>query len=210
MIRLEKQSLVIFIRRSILIRFLLILLCGGLLLVGWREYTMWRLPFDDVQISPFEKEEKLEIPPRPGVKGIVITGPTIEPLYFSIDLSKVGIRLLNWRQLQSIDPHADVRVNCRVNDQGRLTFSQKDVLMEGHTEAGVMIQRAMKTWSYTPYKMGEIRFWFNLPSKGRKLIIDTQGLLRKNEIPDHIPIYDGQIHLIEGIPFNEIRVGRSF
>jgi len=171
---------------------------------------MWRLPFDDVQISPFEKEEKLEIPPRPGVKGIVITGPTIEPLYFSIDLSKVGIRLLNWRQLQSIDPHADVRVNCRVNDQGRLTFSQKDVLMEGHTEAGVMIQQAMKTWSYTPYKMGEIRFWFNLPSKGRKLIIDTQGLLRKNEIPDHIPIYDGQIHLIEGIPFNEIRVGRSF
>ena len=198
------------VRRSVWLRGLGIVLGVGVLLVVWREYAMRKLPFDDVQLSPFSQEQNLEIPPRPGVRGIVITGPTIEPLLFTIDLAKAGIRSLDWRQLRAIDPHTDVKLRCRINDQGWLVFSPKDVLMEGHTEAGVMIQQALKTWCYTPYKSGEIRFWFNLPSKGGKLIIDTKDLQRKGDIPDYIPIYDGQLHLIEGIPFNEIRVGRDF
>lgn len=198
------------IRRKTLFQFVGFFLFSGVIILGWREYSLRRLPFDSMLIPPIMKEDKLEIPPRPGVQGIVITGPTIEPLFFAIDLNKSVGRTLDWQQLQAIDPHTDVRINGRVDDQGRLIFSQNDVLMEGHTEAGMMIQSALRTWVYTPYKSGVIRFWFNLPSKGRKLIMDTRDLKRREEIPLHIPIYDGKIHLVEEIPSHEILVGGYF
>lgn len=178
-----------------------------LLVLGWREYALRRLPYDDLEIPAVVEEKRLEIPPRPGVQGVVITGPRIEPLFFAIDLSMAGVRELNWRRLRLVDPHADVKLTCTVDGRGRLLFSQEDVLMEGHTEAGMMIQQALKTWVYTPYKSGMIRFWFNLPSKGKKLIIDTQGLRRKGEVPGHVPIYDGRLYLIEGIPNQDVQVG---
>ena len=192
------------VNRSLCFKLFTVLAFFGLLLIGWREFELRRLPFDEVQIPHFESDEKLEIPPRPGIQGIVITGPAIELLYFSIDLSKGGIRTLDWRRLQNIDPHADVRVNCIVDNQGQLSFTQEDVLMEGHTEAGMMIQRALKTWTYTPFKRGIIRFWFNLPSKGKKLIIDTSSLYRREDIPEYVPIFDGQVHFIEGIRSDQI------
>ena len=185
-----------------------VIVAGGIW--GWREYCLRRLPFDAVLIPPIEYRERLEIPPRPGIQGIVITGPTIESLFFSIDLTKAGVRSLDWRRLQAIDPHADVKVNCRIGDQGQLWFSQDDVLMGGHTEAGMIIQRTLKTWMYTPFKTGVIRFWFNLPSKGRKLIIDTSGLRRKPQIPEYVPIYDGKIHLVDGLENENIWVGGRF
>ena len=177
------------------------------LILSWRAFTLWQLPYDEVEIPPLLLEDKLVIPQRPGIRGIIITGPTIEPLFFSVDLTKSGVRGLNWRQLQSIDPHTDVKINCLINDQGEVYFAMQDVLMEGHTDAGMEIQNALKTWIYTPFRSGVIRFWFNLPSKGKKLIIDTSGLRRKWEIPNDIPIYNGQLHFIQGIPANEIGIG---
>ena len=152
-------------------------------------------------------EEKLDIPIRPGVRGIIISGPKIEPLNFSIDLSRPGIRELDWRELFRMDPHTDVKVECSIDENGHLSFSENDILMAGHTEAGMIIKRVLKTWAYTPYKSGRIRFWFNLPSKGKKLVIDTQGLRRRDDIPPHIPIYEGRLYLISGISPRDIRVG---
>lgn len=191
------------------------LICIGLLLacfiiIGWRYYLMWKLPYDDVKLSSAEMEERLEIPPRPGIQGIVISGPSIEPLVFSIDLTKAGIRPLDWEQLRRIDPLTDVKVNAVIDEQGRLFFNQSDVLMGGHTEAGLIIQRALKTWVYHPYKVGRIRFWFNLPSKGKKLIIDAERLVKKETIPEHIPIYNGQLILIDRMPKQQIRLDGSF
>lgn len=188
----------------------LIILSGvvfiGLLILGWRQIVLWRLPYSRITLPPVEWEKELEIPPRPGIQGLVIAGPVIQPLFFSIDLSKTGVRSLDWRRLQAIDPHTDVKVNCRIDEQGRLIFSKDDVLMGGHTEAGMMIQQALRTWIYTPLRTGYIQFWFNLPSKGKKLIIDIKGLNRKEGIPFHIPIYTGQLYLIEGLPFQEIGI----
>jgi hypothetical protein len=189
------------------VQILIVICLCVLLILSWRAFTLWRLPYDEVEIPPLLLEDKLVIPQRPGIRGIIITGPTIEPLFFSVDLTKSGIRGLNWRQLQSIDPHTDVKINCLINDQGEVYFSMQDVLMEGHTDAGMAIQNSLKTWIYTPFRSGIIRFWFNLPSKGKKLIIDTSGLRRKWEIPNDIPIYNGQLHFIQGIPTNEIGIG---
>lgn len=179
-------------------------------ILSWRKYCLWRLPYDEILIPPIEYRERLEIPPRPGIQGIVITGPAIESLFFSIDLTKAGVRNLDWRRLQAIDPHTDIKVNCRIGEQGQLWFSQDDVLMGGHTEAGMLIQRTLKTWMYTPFKTGVIRFWFNLPSKGRKLIVDTSGLRRKAQIPEYVPIFNGKIHLVDGLENDKIWVGGRF
>ncbi len=171
-----------------------------------KQIAFWRLPFDRVQIPSLLYHEKIEIPPRPGIKGIVISGPEIKPAVFEIDLSQAGVIPLDWNRLNSVDPHADIKVKCTLNKQGRLTFSRNDILMEGHTEAGVMIQNALRTWIYKPYKMGIIKFWFNLPSKGKKLIIDTGGLYRRGELPQYVPLYDGLIYYIEGITIDELQI----
>lgn len=176
----------------------------GLSIYVKRQIDLWRLPYSQITVQPIEWEKELEIPPRPGIQGLVIAGPVIQPLFFSIDLSKAGIRSLDWRRLQTIDPHTDIKVNCRIDEQGRLIFYKDDVLMGGHTEAGMMIQQALRTWIYTPLKTGFIQFWFNLPSKGKKLVIDMKDLSRKEGVPLDIPIYTGKMYLIDGITFQEI------
>ena len=198
------------IQRPVYMGFLCVGLIALLCLFAWQQYQIYLLPGDEVEIPVILDSTRVEIPSRPGVQGIVISGPNIEPLYFSIDLTKGGVRSLNWRQLQTIDPHADVKVYCWIDDQGQLSFFQEGIFMGGHTGAGMMIQRAIRTWVYTPYKTGLIRFWFNLPSKGKKLIIDTSGLEKKRDIPNHVPIFDGQIHFVEGIRPEELLLGGHF
>lgn len=193
------------LKRTIIYIFSGIIFCCLVLLV-WREIQLQRLPPDEIRLYPPDLTEMMEIPPRPGVRGLMITGPRIEPLYFSIDLTKSGIRSLDWRRLQIVDPNADVKITARVSEDGRLNFSSDDIAMEGHTEAGLIIQNAMRTWLFTPYKNGQIEFWFNLPSKGKKLIIDTQALSRRASVPGQVPIYNGRLHFIEYVPQNEIRV----
>lgn len=194
-------------KNKILMRILQVLVLFALMIVGIRTVLWIRLPETRINVSYVGEEEKLAIPPRPGIKGIVITGPQVQPLFFSVDLSRAGVQTLDFQQLELVDPHADIKVNCTIDHQGRLVFSQRDILMEGHTEAGVMIQKVLKTWIYTPYKTGTIKFWFNLPSKGKKVIIDLKDLKRKDTIPRHIPIYTGQVHMIDGIAGQEISVG---
>jgi len=175
------------------------------LYIGLQKILLDRLPPDKIEIPYFNEKKEIVIPLRPGIQGIIITGPIIDPLTFHIDLSKAGLRTLNWNYLQNIDPHTDVKINCRIDNKGRLIFSRDDLLMGGHTRAGLYIEQILKTWIYTPFKKGDIQFWFNLPSKGKKLIIDMEKLGRKNEIPAHIPIFNGQLHLIDGIQQKDIQ-----
>ncbi|HHS14456.1 MAG TPA: hypothetical protein ENN03_11920 [bacterium] len=181
-----------------------------MILLGYREYRLRRLPLDDIQLPLFEHHEQVQIPPRPGIHGIVISGPVIEDLIFSIDYTKAGVRSLDWNRLIAMDPNADILIKGTIDDQGRLNFTRDDVRMEGHTEAGIMIQNVLRTWIYKPYKTGKIQFWFNLPSKGRKLIIDTSGLIQRSNIPAHIIVSNGRIYNIDGIHINDIQERGQF
>ncbi len=155
------------------------------------------VPVPDTEVNLLETME---------IQDPVIADPMVQTLFFSIDSSKEGIQPLDWYQLKIIDPHTDVKVSCQIDAQGRLTFSKEDVLMEGHTEAGMIIQGALRTWIFTPFKTGTIQYWFNLPSKGKKLIINVKGLNRGEGIPQDIPISNGQMYLIEGISLQEIGI----
>jgi hypothetical protein len=178
---------------------------AGALLLSFRFWMLSRMPEDRVQIPDSEIEKQPEIPPRPGILGIEISGPVIKAKKFEIDFSRSGQEGLNWKQLIAVDRNAQIIVSGSVNDQGRLVFSERDVRMEGHPQAGVMIERAMRTWVYTPFKSGTLEFTFNLPSEGKKLIINASGLRRKSEIPEEIPILNGPLYSIEGIPLQEVQ-----
>jgi hypothetical protein len=175
------------------------------LLVLFRLLLWSRLPYDSILLPISEIEKQPEIPPRPGIKGIEISGPEIKAKRFEIDLSRSGLENLNWNQLMAVDPHAQIIVYGSINSQGQLLFSSRDVHSEGHPQAGVIIARALKTWNYTPFKSGSITFTFNLPSEGKKLVIDALFLKRRNNIPVEVPILDGQLFYIDGLPIQEVR-----
>ncbi len=170
-----------------------------------RQWMLHGLPEDSVQIPFSEVEKQLEIPPRPGIRGIEISGPEIKAKRFEIDLSRSDLKELDWQQLLAVDPHAQIIVSGFVDNQGRLTFTQRDVRMEGHPLAGIMIEQALKTWMYTPFKTGPIVFTFNLPSEGRKVLVDASGLRRRKTIPEEVPLLNGQLYYVEGIPPQEVR-----
>lgn len=171
-----------------------------------RQIQLSLLPQDELRMPLTEMSELLEIPPRPGVRGLMISGPRIQPLTFSLDLARSGLKPLNWGQLMLIDPNADVKINGRIDEYGVLHITPEDVLMGGHTEAGIALQSVLKTWLFTPYKTGPIQFWFNLPSKGRKLVIDTRQMNRKSSIPETVPIYIGRLYLVDGLSKQEVTI----
>jgi hypothetical protein len=171
----------------------------------WRFCQLLGFPESDEYIPGISVSEKMEIPQRPGTKGIVITGPKLETLWFAIDL-RVAATALDWQRLRTIDQHADVKIRARINE-GQLKFDRSlgDIKDAGHPSAGDMIGSAMGTWGYTSYKAGEIRFWFHLASTGVKLSIDPSDLKTKKEYERNL-VGDGSLYFIKGINPNDAQI----
>jgi len=186
-----------YIRRFIFLS----LIAGAVFLAIWRKVQIDRIPYGKVMLNASEEYETIKIPPRPGLQGITITGEVIQPLVFSV-IGKATVTALDWNRLNS---HAVVKITARIDERGRLFINE--MRSGGHTEAGLLIQDALQTWIYTPYKTGIIKFFFNLPSKGKKLIIDTSGLRRRKDIPPDKPIYDGHVYFINGVKPKEVGIG---
>lgn len=185
----------------------ILIVCIGCLLGYWK-MMISKIPMSQVDIPVISMEKKLDIPPRPGVQGIVITGAIIQDLYFEIDQDKSDIIPLNWENLKIKDPNTDIKITYRINESGRLIF--KEIQDVGHGDAGNMIRKAMDTWLYKPYKTGTIRFWFHLQSKGTKVWIDVSELERKPDIPAEVQVYNGQVYYINDINSKDIRLGGNF
>lgn len=185
---------------------LAIILGASIILYVVRALWLTTMPYSERELPFSDAPQQINIPERPGVKGILISGPRIDPMFFCIDVRKPGLVELDWDYLMAIDPNADIKINGRIDSKGRLHFNQEDIQMEGHTEAGLMIQKALQSWMFTPVKEGEIQFWFNLPSRGNKLIIDVRQMKRKKNIPDYIPVYLGQLHYIRNINSGMIQI----
>ncbi|MCD6167452.1 hypothetical protein DRQ12_09870 [candidate division KSB1 bacterium] len=170
-----------------------------------RTLMMQGLPYDEMFLSSYALVDSLEIPPRPGIAGIIITGPKIEPVYFKIDVQRAGLRKLDWDEIVAWDRTADVKIRATITDDGSLVFDEvTDVYCPGHTSAGRIIASVVKTWAYTPYKTGTIRFWFNVASTGQKLTIDVRGLKRKPGIPGKIDVFNGLLYYIDGLSRRDV------
>jgi len=184
---------------------------AGLILLLLVFYLMrWHgLETENVQLSSFAKVDTLRIPPRPGVQGIVITGPILRDLAFDINLQSAGVKRMNWHRSVDIDKGAVVTVRGKVEDSGRLIIRRDlgDILDPGHPSAGEEIERILSSWIYYPHMTGTIRFYFNLPSKGKKLIVDASGLTRVGTIPAKIEVRKGLLYYIEGLSSADVEYG---
>lgn len=165
-------------------------------------------PVDTLILPEFEVSQKLEIPPRPGIQGIEISGPLIQPVTFAIDMSKPGLLRIDWDRLMAIDPGTDIKITTEINSRGQLTISNFDD--GGHTQAGRYIRSALQTWMYKSYLAGTVRFWFNLPSRGTKVMVDISRLGRTAMVPAHVPVLYGRIHLIDNTPRGAVALARDF
>ncbi|GBD93594.1 hypothetical protein BMS3Abin05_01178 [bacterium BMS3Abin05] len=170
-----------------------------------RIVLLQRLPPDEMMIPLNALEDKIPIPPRPGIQGIIITGPLIKDLVFQINTKSSMLRKLNWKRIEAIDKTADVKVRLRVLKDGSIEFNPvTDVISPGHSYAGSKIAKVIETWRFTPYKSGEIRFWFNFPSRGVKLTIDTHNLFRNEDIPKKYFVRNGLLFYIEGLEASKV------
>jgi len=164
------------------------------------EILLSLLPEDNLMVPLTSIEEKIPIPPRPGVKGIIITGPVIKDLVFQIDFKSSRVKKLYWKRIERIDPTADVKIRAKVLPNGNLQFNPvNDVFSPGHSYAGSEIAKVVQTWRFTPYKHGEIRFWFNFPSRGVKLAVDVHDLRRNPDIPEKYFVKNGLLFYVEGL-----------
>ena len=179
---------------------------------GVRMIMLHRLPPDNSMIPLTALEEKIPIPPRPGVEGIIITGPVIKDMIFQIDTKTSQLKKLNWMRIESIDKTADVKIGATVLRNGNLEFNPiTDVISPGHSYAGNEIAKVIETWKYTPYKHGRIYFWFNFPSRGVKLTIDTHELVRNEDIPKKYYVRQGLLFYIDGLSLSKVnQSGRVF
>lgn len=161
---------------------------------------------DTVYVPPLERADSLNIPPRPGIQGVVIAGPVIKDLVFDIDLRAADVTPLSWDKLEGIDRTAEITVRATVTENGHLRFTRRDrdIIDRGHPEASRYIERILSTWTYFPYKTGTLRFYFNVASKGEKLVIDTRGMRKKETIPDKIRVQNGLLYHISGLPQDKV------
>ena len=165
---------------------ILIMLIGIFVLL---HYLRWRgLEDSFVQLPSFPVEDTLKIPPRPGIQGIILSGPEIEDLVFQIDLSTPNLEELNWDELVAIDRNTDVKVKCFIDIRGKLLINKKSGA--GHPSATKYIQNILSTWGYFPYKTGIIKFYFNAPSKTKKLIIDRNGLKKNIKMTEDKDVFN--------------------
>ena len=187
---------------------ILTVLVAGLFVVSYLFLTRFSgLEEEDIHIPPFTKIDTLKIPPRPGIQGVVISGPVITDLIFDINLKAADIQPLDWNKLVSIDRTAEVTVRARVAADGRLIIKrdQGDILDRGHPDAGREIEKSLSSWVYFPYKEGLILFYFNVPSKGtKKVIIDATKLKRNKKVPEKKEVLNGLLHYIRGLDQSEI------
>lgn len=193
--------------KKVLIRVLI--LAFLFLIVGTYLYyyvQMAKLPFDN---ADFGETEEIIIPPqRPGTQSLILTGPIIRPLIFAIDFHRPGLQSLNWEEILNVDPTADVRITAYLTADGALQFDTiRDVYCPGHTRAGQMIARVLRTWAYTPYMTGKIIFTFRVGAVGKKVIIDISKLKRKEGLDPEVPVKTGLLYLIEnGLSPKEVKI----
>ncbi|MBC8185179.1 hypothetical protein H8E88_29135 [candidate division KSB1 bacterium] len=177
----------------------------GIILYLVRWIILTRLPEEDVHIPISGIVDTLTIPPRPGIEGIVIEGPKIDSLVFEIDASKTIIKSLDWKRLVKIDKNAYVRIQAMVDTDGNLKFRTKsDVFAEGKPDAAIEISSVLRTWKYTSYKSGPIRFLFHVAARGKKFTVDIRSLKRNPDIPKSKKIYNGLLYCIEGLELQKI------
>ncbi|RMF62241.1 MAG: hypothetical protein D6743_12345 [Calditrichaeota bacterium] len=170
-----------------------------LVLLAVREVLLLRMPSVEKVIPHRAAVEEIPVPRRPGTRSIRIVGPPLKVVRFQLDFKR-NPQPIDWHLLERMDKKADVMVEGTIDINGG--FSINRVQDKGHPRAGRYISSILRTWQFTPYKSGKVKYYFNVPSRVEqmKLQIDLRQLtknlkfLRRNEV-----LEDGMLFYIEGL-----------
>lgn len=176
----------------------------GVSLIVARKILMSQIPVVERTIPQPMTKEKIPAPKRPGTQSIRIVGPPLKVLKFQIDFKRHP-RPLDWNYLEQIDKRADVSVTATIDANGKLFIDR--VIDKGHPKAGQYIKEILTSWSYLQYKTGDIKFYFNVPTRDerRKLQIDLRGLQPNRRFVGYKDLVkDGMVYYVEGIGRNNI------
>jgi len=172
----------------------------------YRESLLSQIPATEKIMPLSVNMEKIPIPRRPGTQSIRIVGPPQTLLKFQIDFSK-NPTILDWAYLERVDKRADVMVEGVIEVNGDFRISV--VRDRGHPQARSYIESVLKTWRFKPYKVGKIRYYFNVPSRSEnmKVQINTIGLNRNFKYvgPNH-HIKTGVLCYADGINGDNILI----
>jgi len=153
-----------------------------------------KLPNEKIIFDPPPAgDELVHIPSQPGIDGIVITGPKKILPVFRIIPMRSG-RVIDFAMLGS---NVNIEITAEIDGDGHLIIThQKDA---GFPDAAKYISAAMAGWTYTNFKIGIIKFWFDMASEGRRLKIDKSGLRINAAITSLNSLPDGKLHMIDGL-----------
>jgi len=172
----------------------------------YREILFMQIPVGQKNIPDLSSADELPLPKRPGTQSIRIVGPPIKILKFELDFKR-NPQPIDWNFLEKTDKKADVTVKGEIDFEGN--FVIRELRDKGHPRAGQYIQKILSSWKFAQYKMGAIKYYFNVPTKMErmKVQIDVRELERNPKFTGaNDTIRDGMIYFIEGLSRNNIMI----
>ncbi len=159
------------------------------------------------KIIPFQvNDDQIPVLKRPGTKSIRIVGPIQTVLKFQLDFRRRP-QQLDWNYLQRIDKKAEIFVQGTVQPNGN--FFIEKLQDRGHPKAGSYIRKVLNSWKFSPYKIGAINYYFNVPTRMErmKMQLDLTGLSKNPKYlgPNSL-IKNGLLYYVEGISRNNVMI----
>ena len=171
-----------------------------------RQVVMRGLPNGEKVIPGKVVQEEIPVPRRPGTMGIRIVGPPLKVVHFQLDFTR-NPEPLDWNFLERTDKKTDVMVEGNIDANGNFTITR--IRDKGHPKAGRYIKSVLKTWKFLQYKLGTVKYYFNVPTRYEhmKVQIDLRGL-RKNLkfIGPREYLKTGVLYYIDGLNRNNIMI----
>ena len=175
-------------------------------LLVYRAIIMSQIPAVQKKLPFRVIREEMPQPKRPGTRSVRIVGPPLKIIKFQIDFKRHPTPL-DWSFLERIDNKADVMVHGEIDANGNFVVNK--VQDKGHPKAGRYIKKVLASWKFVHYKMGIIKYYFNVPSRieQMKVQIDLRGLEKNLKyIGPKSYVKDGMLYYIEGIDKSNIRI----
>jgi len=194
-------------QRKITYAMLLVPLVLVVLLV-YRQVVLSQIPVAEKRIPVRIAPDEIPVPRRPGTQSIRIVGPPLKKVKFELDFKRNPLPL-DWRFLEQIDKRADIMVDGVIDEMGILTI--KRVRDGGHPRAGTYVRKVVSSWRFLPYKMGLIRYYFNVPTRmeNMKVQVDVSGLERNPaNYTYRMFLRDGVLCHVQGLGRNNIMIIR--
>jgi|GEM_PF-1210987 len=194
-------------RRTLTYAMLLVPLVLVVLLV-YRQVVLSQIPIAEKRIPVRIAPDEIPIPKRPGTQSIRIVGPPLKKIKFELDFKRNPLAL-DWHFLEQTDKRADIMVDGVIDEVGILTI--KRVRDGGHPKAGSYVRQVVSSWRFLPYKMGSIRYYFNVPTRmeNMKVQVDVSRLIRNpSHLSNRVFLKDGVLCHVEGLARDNIMIIR--